>query len=135
MFGGGLSWITIVHMLMGIGLGYAASAQLLNTTRIEIDSRTLKVRHFPLPWFPAPTLDVNEIEQIYVTEKYRSNKQGNRTYYYNVNAVMHDNKKRKILTNLPEVEQGLYIEQELEKAMNIGDRPVAGEFASNTVRT
>ena len=53
MFGGGLSWITIVHMLMGIGLGYAASAQLLNTTRIEIDSRTLKVRHFPLPWFPA----------------------------------------------------------------------------------
>jgi hypothetical protein len=48
---------------------------------------------------------------------------------------MHDNKKRKILTNLPDVEQGLYIEQELEKAMNIGDRPVAEEFASNTVRT
>jgi hypothetical protein len=122
------------HVAVGIATAYGALANLLNTTRINVDGKTLKIKHYPLPWFPAPRLKVGEIEQIYVVEKYSDDKAGNRTFHYNVNAVMRDNSNRKLLTKLTSVEQGLYLEQEFETFMGIRDRPVAGEVSSKSFR-
>lgn len=122
------------HVAVGISTAYGALANILNTTRINVDGKTLKIKHYPLPWFPAPSLKVGEIEQIYVAEKYSDDKEGNRKFHYNVNAVMRDNSNRKLLTKLSSVEHGLYLEQEFETFMGIRDRPVAGEVSSKSFR-
>jgi hypothetical protein len=131
----GFDLFITAHVAVGIATAYASLANLFNTTRIDVDGKTLKVRHYPLPWLPAPTINVNEIEQIYVVEKYSENKKGNRTFYYNVNAVMRNNSNKELLKKLSSVEQGLYLEQEFETFMGIRDRPVAGEVLSKNFRT
>ena len=131
---GGIPTIMIGHIVVGFIVGYIALAIVLNTTRIDVNAKTVKIRHFPLLWYPAPTLDSDDIEQIYVVEKYTDDKEGHRHFHYNLNAVLRDNRKKKLLTRLPSVDQGLYLEQEFETFMGIRDRQVAGEVTSKSFR-
>ena len=131
---GSIPMLMFGHVAAGVAVGYLALANLFNTTRIDVDARTVKIRHFPLPWYPAPTLEANDIEQIYVVEKFSEDKHGNRNFHYNVNAVLRDNSKKKLLTKLPSVDHGLYLEQEFETFLGIRDRQVAGEVTSKSFR-
>ncbi|MEM8950941.1 MAG: hypothetical protein AAGA21_13725 [Pseudomonadota bacterium] len=120
------------HLAIGIYLVYYTFAELLNKTTITVDSRRLTVRHYPLPWWPAPTIDVADIEQFYVVERVRKSKDSE-TVYFDVHAVKRDNRNVKVLLGLEEVGQALYLEQTFEKIMNIRDRPVAGEVRKDHV--
>ncbi|MGI9509648.1 MAG: hypothetical protein ACR2QJ_09920 [Geminicoccaceae bacterium] len=130
---GGFDFFLTAHVAVGIGLTYKVISDLLNTTTISVDSHRLVVRHRPLPWWPAPTIDVADIEQFYVVERISSGKNST-TITYDVLAVTRDNSSIKVLRGLDDVGQALFLEQTFEQIMNIRDRPVAGEVRKAEVR-
>lgn len=128
----GLDLFRVVFLLLGLGLLYRGIAGVINSTTIAVDENVLTVRHSPLPWFPAPTIDISAIEQLFVSEGHTKSKNGTRTPYYLLNAVLRDNSMRRLSTRLPDIGQALYLEQEFERVLHIRDRNVAGEVRGTT---
>ena len=124
--------IQILFLTMTIGVLYRACAGIFNSTVITVDENQLTVRHSPLPWFPAPTINSSSVEQLFVSEGYTKSKNGTRTPYYVLNAVLRDNALKQLSSKLPDMEQALYLEQEFERALHIRDRRVAGEVRGTT---
>ncbi|MCB9746171.1 MAG: hypothetical protein H6741_00820 [Alphaproteobacteria bacterium] len=116
----------LAHVAAGVGITYYAVANLVNRSRVDVTAGTLRVRHGPLPWWPMPTLPARDVEQLYVTRKVRRNKNGT-TVTYELRAVTREHAGQLILGGLDELEQALWLEQELEDHLDIRDRPVAGE--------
>lgn len=116
----------IAHVAAGLAITYLAVANLINHSAVDVTAGTLRVRHGPLPWLPMPTLPARAIEQLYVTKKVRRNKNGT-TVTYELRAITREHAGQLLLGGLPELEQALWLEQELEAHLDIRDRPVAGE--------
>lgn len=129
---GGFDFFLTAHLAAGVYLTYQVLADLLNTTTVTVDSRNLAVRHRPLPWWPAPTIDVADIEQFYAVERISHGKNST-SISYDVLAVGRDNGSIKVLRGLEDVGQALYLEQIFEQIMRIRDRPVAGEVRKDSV--
>ena len=68
-----------------------------------------------------------DITQLYTQERVNSSDSGTR-YSYEVYLITTDGKKQKLVGGLREPQQGLYIEQAIERYLGIEDRPVAGEL-------
>ena len=130
--GAGFQLSLVIFMLIGLGLLYRGVAGLVNETIISADEKWLKVRYWPLPWFPAPTIDSSSIEQLFVSEGFTKDKEGVETPYYILNAVLRDNSLKKLSNRLPTIEPALFLEQEFERTLRIRDRPVAGEVRGDT---
>lgn len=120
-------WIPLLHVAVGIGITYAAIAGWLNRTVIHVGHDVVSVRHVPLPFFPAPTLDATNIKQIYAGEKVTYSRGGSTTTY-EVRAITRDGRNVRLVSGLPVKEQALYIEQATEKYLSIPDEPVKGEL-------
>lgn len=120
-------FVHIIFVLVALGVLYRASANLFNSTTITADENQLTVRHSPIPWFPAPTISSSSVEQLFVSEGHTESKNGRRTPYYVLNAVLRDNSLKQLSSSLPDIEQALYLEQEFESVLHIRDRRVAGE--------
>jgi hypothetical protein len=123
-----MSLFGLLHTAVGLGLGYSTLAGFLNTTTIWVGLDFLEIRHHPLPWPGSKRLLAEEIEQIYCKENVSQSRNGGASYSYEVYAILRNAAKEKLLGGLNEVEQALYIEQELERYMRIQDRPVRGEI-------
>ena len=119
------------YLVSSIGTSFAILFYIVPVIFIFVRLK-LSVRHFPLPWYPAPTIPLSHIEQIYVTREVRRN-QDSTTVSFSVRAVTRDNKNQLLLRSLEDLEQALWLEQEIETTLGIRDRRVAGEFNSNQV--
>lgn len=130
-FGHETPWIfkvfPLVHVVAGIGITYLTLATLFNRTRISVESGLIRIRHSPIPWRGNQDLDASGVDQLYCKEKRHNGKNGPH-YTYEVWAMLRDNTSRKILSTSMNEDQALYIEQKLEQALGIKDRPVAGEL-------
>ncbi|MCA9717071.1 MAG: hypothetical protein H6713_03855 [Myxococcales bacterium] len=122
----------LAHVAVGVGITYRALAGLLNTTTLVVEERTLSVRHFPLPWWPAPKIPVDSLEQLYATKKIKHGK-NTATVTYELRAVTREHHGRLLLAGLQSLDQALWLEQEIELLLNIRDRPVAGEVKGDDV--
>ncbi len=122
-----MSLFGLLHTAVGVGLAYATVAGFVNRTIIRVGHGQLEVRHGPLPWLGNRSLPSHEIEQIYCQEAVSRNDNGSQ-YRYTVYAILQGNHREKLLAGLIEAEQALYVEQELERFLNIKDRPVRGEL-------
>lgn len=130
--GSGAPWIfkvfPIVHVAVGVGLTYFTLAGFLNTTTIAVERRELRVSHAPLPWRGAAKLESSSIDQLFCKQKLHRNKHGH-SYTYEVWMSSRDSKSRKLVSGLPEPEQALFIEQQVERALGLPDRVMPGELA------
>lgn len=125
----------LVHVAVGVAITYTAVAKLLNRTTVDCDGMALRVRHGPLPWWPQPTVPVAALEQLYVERKVKRGKNGT-TVSWNLLAVTRDHSGLPLVTGLDDLDQALWLEQELEDGLGIRDRPVAGEYTgAGAVRT
>lgn len=114
-------------VLVGIGSAYAAIAFLLNSTTIRATPNALTIRHGPVPWFGTRRLDPVQIDQLSSHERiHRDNNGPSKTY--ELIAHMLDAKKVKLIKGLEKPAQALYLEQELEAALAIEDRPMPNEI-------
>lgn len=118
----------IAHVAVGVTLTYSTLAGFLNRTTIETTRGRLKISHGPVPWL-GRELPVSSIQQIFCEARV-VNGENNSTTYYDVSALLKDGKKRKLITNLTDLDQALFVEQRLEKAMKIADARVPGEIQS-----
>lgn len=100
-----LFFCAAVPILVGIGLTYSTLASVLNTTTIVVDPSEISVKHSPIPWGKSVRIECSRIYQIYCTERWEAN--------HVVNVMTEDEQIIK-LSSLSSLEEGLYIEQEIE---------------------
>lgn len=117
----------IVHVAVGLSMGYGAITGIFNRTTIAVSGDTLRVRHGPLPWLGNREIPVDQVEQLYCAQNEHRNKNGV-TFSYDVKAVFKDGKSLPLVARLPEMEQALYVEQTIEGALGIVDVAVPGEI-------
>jgi hypothetical protein len=115
----------LIHVGVGLYLFYFGISGLVNTTRIEVGSGQLSIKHGPLPWPGNLVIETAQLKQLYCTEKYSHSKSGT-SVSYTVNVVLATNKMVPLVKNLPEKDQALYIEKIIESRLGITDEPVAG---------
>jgi hypothetical protein len=114
--------LPIVHVLVGLLLSYFAAASFVNRTRVTVERGVLDIRHAPLPW-PGPRgLGTAQIRQLFCKRHVSRSKNGLRISWQ-LWAVTDAETRRKLLSGL-ELDQALYLEQEVEKALGIQDRPL-----------
>ncbi len=121
----------IAHVAVGVGLTYFVLAGFFNSTVIRVAEGVLSVRHGPLPWRGNLDLPIDGIEQIYCQNKLRTSRDDDgrttTSMQYEVHAVV-EGQKRKLLGGLHEADHALFVEQRLERFLNLEDRPVVGEM-------
>jgi hypothetical protein len=116
----------ILHLLIGVLMTYATIGGFVNRTELRVAGGELTVRHGPLPWPGNRQLLTAKIKQLYCTESvYRSKNRTRRSY--SVLAVIEDNDKIELVSSLQELEQGLFIEQQVEQYLKIRDKRVPGQ--------
>lgn len=116
-----------LHVAVGAGLTYSVLAGFLNKTYIGVSRQLLAVVTSPLPFFNKKTLNPDDVEQLYSKEKVTRGRDST-TSTYEVHIVTKSGKDIKLVSGLQQSEQALYIEQEIEKYLEIKDRRVRGEL-------
>jgi hypothetical protein len=125
-------WVPVCFLIpflaVGLGIAYLASALLLNVTEIKVNYRDLTIRHGPLPLGKNKNLLASDIKQIFCRQNISHDFEGDTNITYGLHAVTTASAREPLLTGLPEAEEALFLEQEIERFLGIKDRPVAGEF-------
>ncbi|MEP0355604.1 MAG: hypothetical protein ABJH06_06650 [Paraglaciecola sp.] len=115
----------LIHVAAGIGISYYAIAGWFNKSNVFVSKETIEINHKPIPWFGNKKMKSADLKQIYTKEKVTSGKNGT-TVTYEVHAILNSGTNTKLLSGLEASEQALYIEQEIEKYLNIKNSPVRG---------
>jgi hypothetical protein len=122
-----LLFFPVLHVAIGVGLSYYTLAGFLNTTSIIARPGELIVKHHPMPWLHAGSINRRQLKQLYCKEKRQQN-EGEVYYTYKLCALLKNGRERILLSNLESPDQALYIEYEMEKFLGIEDRSVAGGY-------
>ncbi|MFP4356402.1 MAG: hypothetical protein ACLFUJ_14890 [Phycisphaerae bacterium] len=112
----------LIHVAVGVGLVYFIFACLLNKTVLRVTPNHLEVKHTPLPWPGGKTLNSVDIEQLFCRRRIRHS-DNSTSQTYEVLAVTVGGQE-KILSGLTEAEQGVFVEQQIEKYLGITDRRI-----------
>lgn len=117
------------HIAVGLGLLYNIFAQLFNRTNITVTDRRIEIntRPFPTPGKSKIELDADDLDQLYVTKYVSSTTNGVPSYAYALYAIDNDGSKFPLIKGLNKESQ-LYIEQEIERYLQIKDRPIQGSI-------
>jgi hypothetical protein len=119
--------LPLVHVAVGVGLGYYTLALLFNKTEIRVERGEVLISHSPLPWPGARQLPGVTIEQVYAKAHISHRKNGPRTDYQ-LWVIGAGGKHEKLHANQLSADQALFIEQQIEKALGIKDKEVSGEL-------
>ena len=117
----------LLHVVVGVGLTYYVLTGYLNKTFIDVDFNSVTVKHKPLPLWGNKTVPSNSIVQLYCKQDmFLGSRSSYRTFA--VHAITRERKNIKLIAGLDTSEQALFIEQEIERFLNIEDKPVKGEI-------
>ncbi len=122
----------LIHLSVGVGLTYYTVCLFFNKTYITANRNELSVRHTPLPWVGAKTLNVSEIDQLFVKEKISRGKNGTSVTYDLLAKLKNGKKNVKILSGstLGDADDVQAMENRIETFLGIRDRAVSGEYQS-----
>ena len=116
----------IGHVAVGVGLTYYVIAGFVNKTDIRINPLKVSVLSYPMKWFGNKEVRVDDVKQLYTTEKITSNKNGT-SVSYTVNIMTSMGKQLKLVSGLQSKDQGIFIEKKIEEVLGLADEPVSGE--------
>ncbi len=105
---------------------------LINKTTIRITPTMVDVTHspIPIPYSPYQHLPVSDIVQTYVNQRVERSK-NNVSYSYTLQVIRKQKPRNiRLLLNIEDPFQALFIEQQLERFLHIPDEPVRGEFGN-----
>lgn len=127
-------------LILSAGLFYYAAVRIFNKHRIRVDSGRLQVTQGPLPWLGVRNLDAKDVKQLFATERQTrvdsgsggsgNNRQPRVRKYYRLSANTHSNGSVTILSGISDPLQVLWLEQEIERVLDIQDEQVSGEYRS-----
>jgi hypothetical protein len=116
-----------LHTAIGLFLTYYTLAGFFNRTQVRVSPSLLAVRHGPVPWWGNKQLDSTGIAQVYCKEHIRRSR-GTTSASYSVHAALHAGGETKLVDDLDNADQALYLEQEVERFLGVKDVPVRGEM-------
>lgn len=121
---------TSIHSLVGIGLIYYILSVLLNKTYIMVSRRQIMVEHRPirLPFYRNRNIDAADLDQLFIQKYVSSKTNGRPNYAFSVVAKVRTGSEITLIKGLRQPEQATYIEQQIEKFLQIDDRAVEGEW-------
>ena len=127
---GGVEWMMILfplgHVAAGIGLTWYTVALFVNVTKVRIENDELRIWHGPL-WVPGNRrLAANQIDQLFCKERVNRHKNGT-SVTYELLALLENGTRARLLKGYEELEEVLYLEQEIERRLGIRDRAMPGE--------
>lgn len=124
----------LIHVAIGIGVTYYVVAGWLNRTYIFVSQSKIAVRHRPIPWLGNKEIFATDLKQLYAKSKISKDPEGGYpSETYEVQAITHSGRNIKLVGDLDSSEQALFIEQEIEKYLNIEDVPVKGEIGGPSI--
>ncbi len=121
-----MSLFGLIHTGVGLVLIYTVLAMFLNSTVIRASADAMEVKTGPLKWKGDKQLPSAEVVQLYCMEKVTRGRNGSSSDY-RVDAVLRDNRRETLIHGLPDPDQALFIEQQIEQYLGIEDHPVTGE--------
>ncbi len=122
-----------IHLTIGICIGYYTLSLYLNKNKILVDRRGIKTTYGPLryPFKKDHYIDSALINQIYCQKYVVATVNGTPRYAYKVRLRKNDAEVIDIMTDLKSYHHALYLEQQIERFLNLEDRPVEEEFSLN----
>lgn len=114
------------YTLAAIILSYTTLAGLLNRTTVRIAGGRLAVRHGPLPWLGNHSLPLAQVRQLYCIRACHAGRFGSYEEY-TLCVLQTDGGKRKLLRGIRDLDDAKFLEIQLERALHIAPRAVAGE--------
>lgn len=127
-------WIIILfislHLLVGLGLLYYTIALFFNKTYITVSRQNIRIEHkpIPVPFYADRQVTTKQVQQLYLDKYVDSRTNGRPNFAYEVRALLNNKKRVSLVKGLKQYEQARYIEQEVERFLNIKDYPVEGEW-------
>lgn len=116
----------VLHVAIGVGGIYAVLCGFFNRTVIRVSGGELSVRHGPIPYPGNRQILTADIKQLFCTETIHRGKRSSRTTY-NLLVKVKEGDKITLLSGLDDLDQGLYVEQQIERHLNIQDKRVPGQ--------
>jgi hypothetical protein len=110
-------------------LTYYTISAFVNKSVIRAAGGELSVTHGPFPWGGNHRLPIDDVRQVYCTEKSHRGKHGHR-FSYAVNILRQDNTKLKFLPSVQEMDEALFIEQKLKEHLGLSDERVPGSLGA-----
>jgi len=103
-------------------LTYAATARVLNRTRITVSQGQITVMHGPIPWSRSTAISTADLHQIEVVSQEVRRRNGPDYWTWDVVAKRKSGPPVAIVNNVVSPEHAYAIELALEKHMGIADR-------------
>lgn len=118
------------HLAVGVGLLYYTICMFVNTTYVTVDRRNLLVEHLPLkfPFTKNHSISTSDIKQVYFERYTASTSNDKPNYAFQVIVILNSEDRINIVKGLRTQYQGRFIEQEIERFLNIKDEPVEEEW-------
>ncbi|MFN7116710.1 MAG: hypothetical protein ACK4TA_07895 [Saprospiraceae bacterium] len=127
-------WIILLfislHLMVGLSLLYYTLCIFFNTTYITVNRQEISVLHKPLkmPFYPDRQVTVDRVEQLFIDKYVESRTNGRPNYAFGVYAHLKNGNHIKLIRGLKNHDQARYIEQEVERFLNLEDKAVEGEW-------
>ena len=117
-----------LHLAVGLGLLWHLATVYMNQTSISVTKRRIRITTTPLRSFlwKRKEIEVDSINQFYVTRYVQSTSNGEPNYAYALYAILTSGEKVSLIRGMNRETQS-YVEQEIERFLGIKNRKVPDE--------
>lgn len=116
-----------IFFFLGLGLLYFAVATWLNKTQIYVSKSNIEIKHQPVPWLGNKKIKADNIEQLFVEEKYQGSSNDNPRYSYNVIGLTSEGTQFKLIAGCESRYHARFIEKTIENYLGIENVTIEGE--------
>ncbi len=116
----------VLHLAVGIGVGYTALAGFLNKTVVSVSGTGIAVTHGPLPWRGNVKVPASGLSQLFVQTRVVRSKNSSRTVY-DLHAELGSGEQVTLCRAMADLASARYLEHRVEGWLGIEDRAVPGE--------
>ncbi len=115
-------WLLLVSLFL-LSFDYQLLTMFVNRTRVSANRERIEVSHGPLPSLQGRnrTLASSDVKQLFAVKT---------GAFFAVAAHVSNGSSVNLVTPLVSAEQALFVEQQIENALGIGDYEVAGELSA-----
>jgi hypothetical protein len=127
--------VMLAHVvrLVALGSAYYSFAYLVNRSWVRIRNGVVAVCHGPLPWWGTRCMPCCEVDQCFSRSRVVETKNGSIEYFELWVASTNGTASKLLATGSLTLDQVLYMEQQIEQALGIEDRPMPGEISRGIV--
>lgn len=121
---GGLGLFNFIFGLLGPFALYIGLVHAVNTNELVAGPRQVAYRSYPIPYFGNKTVNVSDIDQLFVRQNGSETVNNKTTYHYAVFVLLKNKKQVQLTANLPDKDIALSLESTVENYLGLQDRPL-----------